>query len=97
MSIQSAGHSHAPNRVARIESTRAALRDAAGARAEGAREGDVESFPRSRLFQLALSPRYRWVTAAAAAAGVIVAWNRLPGRRVGLLVGALSLARRMRK
>jgi hypothetical protein len=74
----------------RIEETRAALRSAAGA------DDRPGAFPRSRVLQIALSPRYRWVTAAVATAGVIAVWRRLPGRRVGLLLGAMSLAKRLR-
>jgi hypothetical protein len=77
--------------VHRIEETRAALRDAAGV------NDRPEAFPRSQVMQLALSPRYRWITAAVATAGAIALWRRLPGRRVGLLIGAVSLARRLRE
>lgn len=76
---------------ARFEETRAALRSAAGS------DDRPGVFPRSRALQIALSPRFRWVTAAVATAGVIVVWRRLPGRRVGLLLGAMSLARRLRE
>ena len=76
--------------VIRMEATRAALRNAAGA------NDRPEAFPRSQVLQIALSPRYRWITAAVATAGVIALWRRLPGRRVGLLLGAVSIARRLR-
>ena len=75
----------------RMEETRAALRSAAGA------NGRPDAFPRSQVLQIVLSPRYRWITAAVATAGAIAMWRRLPGRRVGLLLGAVSLARRLRK
>lgn len=77
--------------VYRIEETRAALRDAAGVTEGPAR------FPRSTAMQVALSPRYRWITAAVVGAAAIALWKRLPGRRVGLLIGAVTLARRMRE
>lgn len=76
--------------VHRLGVTRAALRDAAGT------NDPHDAFPRSEVLRLALSPRYRWITAAVAAAGVVALWKRLPGRRVGLLIGAVSLARRLR-
>ena len=76
--------------VHRLEETRAALRDAAGA------NDPRDAFPRSKVVRLALSPRYRWITAAVAAAAVALFWRRLPGRRVGLLIGAVSLARQLR-
>lgn len=75
--------------VERIEATRAALRDAAG----GGPGSD--RFPRSAVLQLALSPRYRWVTAALAGAVAVAVWRRLPGRRMGLLLGAASMARHL--
>lgn len=77
--------------VYRIEETRAALRDAAGANDRSAR------FPRSTVMQVALSPRYRWITAVVVGAAAIALWKRLPGRRVGLLLGAVTLARRLRE
>lgn len=77
--------------VYRLEETRAALRDAAGA------NDRHDAFPRSEVLRLALSPRYRWITAAVATAGVVALWRRLPGRRVGLLIGAMTLARRLRE
>ena len=76
--------------VYRLGETRAALRDAAGA------NDRHDAFPRSEVVRLALSPRYRWITAAVATVGVVALWKRLPGRRVGLLIGAVSLARRLR-
>jgi len=77
--------------VFRMEETRAALRSAAGA------NDRPDAFPRSQVLQIALSPRYRWITAAVATAGAIALWRRLPGRRIGLLLGAVSLARRLRE
>jgi hypothetical protein len=77
--------------VFRLEETRAALRSAAGATEH------PDAFPRSQFLQIALSPRYRWITAAVTTVGVIALWRRLPGRRVGLLLGAASLARRLRE
>ena len=77
--------------VYRIEETRAALRDAAGAN-----DGPVR-FPRSTVLQVALSPRYRWITAAVVGAAAIAVWKRLPGRRLGLLLGAVTLARKLRE
>lgn len=77
--------------VFRIEETRAALRNAAGANDRN------DAFPRSLVMQVALSPRYRWITAAVAGVAAIALWRRLPGRRVGLLIGAVSLARRLRQ
>ncbi len=100
MSLQHADDSIPPRAIARIEETRAALREAAGAKdraGEGEGERKGEGFPRSRIFQLALSPGYRWLTAAVATAGVIAVWSRIPGRGVGLLVSALSVARRLRQ
>jgi hypothetical protein len=75
--------------VERIEATRAALRDAATG------GPDADRFPRSAVLQLALSPRYRWVTAAVAGAVAVAVWRRIPGRRMGLLLGAVSIARRL--
>jgi hypothetical protein len=89
--IGKSGGVGAQDPVDRIEETRAALRDAAGV------NDGPQAFPRSQVLQLALSPRYRWITAAVATAGAIALWRRLPGRRVGLLLGAVSLARRMRE
>lgn len=83
--------------VFRIEATRAALRDAAGVGANDRNRDDRhDQFPRSTLLQAALSPRYRWITAAVAGAAAIALWRRLPGRRVGLLLGAIEVVRRMR-
>jgi len=81
--------------VFRIEATRAALRDAAGANDRN-RDDRHDRFPRSTLLQVALSPRYRWITAAVAGAAAVALWRRLPGRRVGLLLGAIEVVRRMR-
>ncbi len=76
--------------VNRLEETRAELRDAAGI------DRRHDAFPRSEVLRLALSPRYRWITAAVATVGAVALWKRLPGRRVGLLIGAVSLARELR-
>lgn len=85
--------------VVRIEATRAALRDAAGMNDRRRRSGADrhDGFPRSVLFQVALSPRYRWITAAVVGAAAIAVWRRLPGRRMGLLLGAVEVVRRMRQ
>jgi hypothetical protein len=91
MALEKSDDTGARDPVYRIEETRAALRDAAGV------NDRHEAFPRSQVLQIALSPRYRWITAAVATAGAIALWRRLPGRRVGLLLGAVSLARRMRE
>ena len=77
--------------VHRIEQTRAALRDAAGV------DDHHAAFPRSTLLQVALSPRYRWITAAVVGTAAVMLWRRLPGRRVGLLLGAISIVKRMRE
>jgi hypothetical protein len=61
--------------------------------------GDLhdEAFPRSQLLRLALSPRYRWVTAALSVAAGIVLWRRFPTRRAAMTLGALAVARRLRE
>jgi hypothetical protein len=89
MAIEKSGDFVTGNPVFRMEETRAALRSAAGA------DDRPDAFPRSQVLQIALSPRYRWLTAAVATVGVIALWRRLPGRRAGLLLGAVSLARRL--
>jgi len=91
MAIEKSDHFMTQDPVFRMEETRAALRSAAGS------TDHPDAFPRSHLLQIALSPRYRWITAAVATAGVIALWRRMPGRRVGLLLGAASLARRLRE
>jgi hypothetical protein len=90
MTIEKSDDSASQDPRFRMDDTRAALRSAAGA------SDRPDAFPRSQVLQMALSPRYRWITAAVATAGVITLWHRLPGRRVALLVGAVSLARRLR-
>lgn len=92
MAIEKSDDTGTRDPVYRIEETRAALRDAAGVN-----DRSDDAFPRSQVLQIALSPRYRWITAAVATAGAIALWRRLPGRRVGLLLGAVSLVRRMRE
>jgi hypothetical protein len=90
MAIEKSADFATDDPVFRLEETRAALRNAAGA------NDRPDAFPRSQVLRAALSPRYRWLTAAVATAGVIALWRGLPGRRVGLLLGAASLARRPR-
>jgi hypothetical protein len=91
MAMDEANGAAARDPVYRIEETRAALRNAAGV------DDRHDSFPRSTVLQVALSPRYRWITAAVAGAAAIAVWRRLPGRRLGLLLGAVSLVRKLRQ